>query len=424
MNVAPESNPQHESPPPGGGRVAASSGLLADMLFADRRLDPEVLRRFELAELAGNNSRIAAAAPLLLLLHAGHALVLGLVGPDEGRSADWRWWLCAAHSTMLFVALGLGLMARRAGNQQVPSAWTSGLFVGGYLVFAAWIAGIDQLVTPNITPFTVAVFGTSTLVPLNLRLSLLLLPLGFAVLIGALLVFAPSSPSLTSNILNGSTIVAAGWVIGRALRSARAKNAAQAMTIEEQRAALTAANAELRKLADIDAMTGVPNRRSLLERAARMRAHATRHGEGLALLMIDVDRFKEINDHFGHARGDSVLIEVVGACRSVLRNEDVLGRFGGEEFVALLPHCDAEGVQQAAERMRLKVEALRLPHPSRSAVTVSLGLALVPVDPTLNDDAALDLALEAADVSLYAAKNEGRNRIGPLAHTAVAPLAR
>ena len=75
-----------------GSRRAGSSGLLADMLFADRSLHPEVLRRFELAELAGNTSRIAAAAPLLVLLHAGHALVLGLVGPDEGRSADWRWW--------------------------------------------------------------------------------------------------------------------------------------------------------------------------------------------------------------------------------------------------------------------------------------------------------------------------------------------
>lgn len=411
----PTEQPPSNPPPSGGARRTPTNGLLADMLFFDRSLPPEVLRRFEHAELAGNTSRIAAAAPLLVLLHAGHALVLGLVGPEEGRSADWRWWLCAAHSAMLLVALGFGLMARRARGQDQPSAWTSGLFVAGYLIFAAWIAGIDQLVTPNITPFTVAVFGTSTLVPLSLGLSLLLLPLGFVVLIAALFIFAPSSPSLTSNVLNGSTIVAAGWVIGRALRSARAKNAAQAMTIDEQRAALTAANAELRKLADIDAMTGVPNRRSLLERAARMRAHAARHGEGLAMLMIDVDRFKEVNDHFGHARGDTVLIDVVAACRAVLRGEDVLGRVGGEEFVALLPQCDADGVRLAAERMRERVERLQLPHPTRPAVTVSLGLSLVSTDPTLSDDAALDLALEAADVSLYAAKNEGRNRIGPLA---------
>lgn len=420
MDGAPRIDPPHDPPTSGGSRRAGSTGLLADMLFADRSLPPEVLRRFELAELSGNTSRIAAAAPLLVLLHAGHALVLGLVGPDEGRSADWRWWLCAAHAVMLVVALGFGLMARRASGASLPSAWTSGLFVAGYLAFAAWIAGIDQLVTPNITPFTVAVFGTSTLVPLSLRLSLLLLPLGFLVLIAALFVFAPASPSLTSNILNGSTIVAAGWVIGRALRSARAKNAAQAMTIEEQRAALTIANAELRKLADIDAMTGVPNRRSLLERASRMRAHATRHGEGLAMLMIDVDRFKEVNDHFGHARGDTVLIDVVVACREVLRGEDILGRVGGEEFVALLPQCDAQGVQLVAERMRERVEALRLPHPTRPAVTVSLGLSLVSTDPALSDELALDLALEAADVSLYAAKNEGRNRIGPLATQPVA----
>lgn len=417
--------PLRTAPRPRAGRAAlARTACSPTCCSRTGASPPEVLRRFELAELAGNTSRIAAAAPLLVVLHAGHALVLGLVGPDEGRSADWRWWLCAAHAVMLVAALGFGLMARRASGASAPSAWTSGLFVAGYLIFAAWIAGIDQLVTPNITPFTVAVFGTSTLVPLSLKLSLLLLPLGFLVLIAALFIFAASSPSLTSNILNGSTIVAAGWVIGRALRSARAKNAAQAMTIEEQRAALTAANAELRKLADIDAMTGVPNRRSLLERAARMRAHATRHGEGLAMLMIDVDRFKDVNDHFGHARGDTVLIDVVAACRAVLRGEDVLGRVGGEEFVALLPQCDADGVLLVAERMRERVETLALPHPSRPAVTVSLGLSLVSTDPALSDDVALDLALEAADVSLYAAKNEGRNRVGPLASAPIPREAR
>lgn len=403
-----------------GPRPATSTGLVSDMLFADRTLPLEVARRFELAERKGNIGRIAAAAPLLVMLHAGHAAVLGLVGPDEGRSADWRWWLFGAHGLMLFFALGVGFMARRARLHAQPGARTSAIFVAGYLIFAAWIAGIDQLVTPNITPFTVAVFGTSTLVPLRLGLSLLLLPLGFIALIGALMTFAASSPSLTSNILNGSTIVAAGWVIGRALRSARAKNAAQAMTIEEQRAALAAANAELRMLADIDTMTGIPNRRSVLERAARMRAHATRHGEGLAMVMIDVDRFKEVNDHFGHARGDSVLIAVVAACREVLRGEDLLGRIGGEEFVALLPHCDTEGALFAAERMRQRVEELQLPHPTRPCVTVSLGLSLVSTQRSVSDELALDLALEAADVSLYAAKNAGRNRVGPLADAPIA----
>lgn len=323
------------------------------MLFADRHLCPEVEQRFNRDEQRGNLSRIAAATPLLAVLHAGHVLVLGLVGADEGRSADWRWWLFLAHAVALLGAVSIWLVARRALRLDDPrDSFASGLFVLSYLLFASWVAGIDQIVTPNITPFTVAVFGTCTLVPLRLGSSIILLLCGYVALVVSLLLYAPASPSLTSNLLNGATIVLAGWIIGRALRSARAKNAAQATTIEQQGAALEEANNELRLLADIDAMTGVPNRRSLLERASRMRAHAARHNETLAMLMVDVDHFKEVNDRFGHARGDSVLIDVVAACKHELRGEDVFGRVGGEEFVALLPHCDEEGVKLAAERMR------------------------------------------------------------------------
>jgi diguanylate cyclase len=284
-------------------------------------------------------------------------------------------------------------------------------FVFAYLCFAATVAGIDQLVTPNITPYLVAALGTAVFLPLPAVPLTLAHLLAFAVFAVAITTFAAPGPAGLSNLLNGFTVALTAWAIGRALRTARARNTAQAVTIEAQQSALANMNIELQRLADLDGLTGLPNRRSLLERSEQMRAHAARHREALALILIDVDHFKDVNDELGHARGDEVLVAVVGACKSQLRGEDILGRFGGEEFAALLPQCTADGARRVAERMRAEVETLAIAHPNGAHLTISVGLSVV--RPEANG--AIDAALAAADVSLYEAKRSGRNRVGPLA---------
>jgi diguanylate cyclase (GGDEF)-like protein len=181
------------------------------------------------------------------------------------------------------------------------------------------------------------------------------------------------------------------------------------MAIEAHKAELAAMNAELRRLADLDPLTGLPNRRSLFERAERMRAHARRHEEALSLLLIDVDRFKQVNDESGHARGDEVLVAIVDAIRREVRADDLFARFGGEEFVVLLAHCPVSRAAEVAERMRARVEGLALHHPFERCVTISIGVSHL----DLTADRAFDEALERADRSLYAAKRDGRNRVGP-----------
>jgi diguanylate cyclase (GGDEF)-like protein len=164
---------------------------------------------------------------------------------------------------------------------------------------------------------------------------------------------------------------------------------------------------ELARLARRDALTGLANRRAMDEELARAVARARRAGAPLSAVALDVDRFKGVNDLHGHAAGDRVLAAVAARAAAALRSSDVLGRVGGEEFLALLPGVDLPVAVEAAERIRRAVAAAPVSVDERAlAVTVSLGCAsLRPAD---EDGRGL---LARADERLYAAKRGGRNRV-------------
>lgn len=130
-----------------------------------------------------------------------------------------------------------------------------------------------------------------------------------------------------------------------------------------------------------------------------------------ALLMVDIDHFKRVNDHYGHLAGDHVLRHIVGVLRQRLRASDVLGRYGGEEFMVLLPGTDLHGAAQLAEQLRQAVQAAPCEwQGQRIAFTVSIGVAAsadTPADPSRTSEA----LLQAADQALYRAKDGGRNRV-------------
>jgi len=148
-----------------------------------------------------------------------------------------------------------------------------------------------------------------------------------------------------------------------------------------------------------DPLTGLPNRRAMNEAVERRIAA----GEPFALLVMDIDRFKAINDTYGHAVGDEVLRFLAETAKAALRPSDRCYRFGGEEFVVLLPELDAATAYPAAERLRGALE--RTPSPAGRPVTVSIGLAEFPADGVTPEQ-----VFEAADEAMYRAKQEGRNR--------------
>lgn len=165
-------------------------------------------------------------------------------------------------------------------------------------------------------------------------------------------------------------------------------------------------DARMERLATTDDLTGLLNRRAFLARADAARMLARRQGQPIALLMLDIDHFKQINDRFGHATGDEALLKFSTTCSAALRGHDILGRLGGEEFALVLPGTDLAGAQGAAERLRLAVMETRLlTCGNRYTMTVSIGLVVI--DP--EED--LPSALARADHALYQAKHAGRNKV-------------
>ena len=165
---------------------------------------------------------------------------------------------------------------------------------------------------------------------------------------------------------------------------------------------------EMRRDARTDALTGLDNRRAIQERALVELKRAKRIGSPVSLVVCDIDHFKRINDRFGHEAGDAVLRTVARTLRAALRETDVLGRWGGEEFIAVLVDTDAPTAREIAQRMRVAVASIvsdTLPE----GLTISLGVATLS---TIDDlPSAWATLVKDADRHLYRAKREGRNRV-------------
>lgn len=186
-------------------------------------------------------------------------------------------------------------------------------------------------------------------------------------------------------VLGGLLIVLLLWQARRQVRAAR----------------------RLHRMAMTDPLTGIANRRRIEDLGQPMLDEAIQRDESMAVVVLDVDHFKQINDACGHQAGDLVLTRIVEACRDALREEDRIGRIGGEEFVVLLPRADRQVARDVAERLRLRVQALDLGDilPGRQ-VSISLGVAT-----REHGERDLDRLIQRADRALYRAKASGRNRV-------------
>jgi two-component system cell cycle response regulator len=172
---------------------------------------------------------------------------------------------------------------------------------------------------------------------------------------------------------------------------------------------LEGAKAEYATLAHIDALTQVANRRAINQWLTTEFERASRYSRPLAVLMVDVDHFKSVNDTYGHQIGDRVLAEVAQSIRDAIRKSDFVGRFGGEEFLIVAPETTALSVRPLAERIRQRIHeqtSTAARDAGIPAVTASLGAAT-----TERALKTVEELLQSADVALYRAKQEGRNRV-------------
>lgn len=183
--------------------------------------------------------------------------------------------------------------------------------------------------------------------------------------------------------------------------------------ILQQQDALQAANLELAKQSQTDGLTHLANRRHFDQTLAREHARWRRTGSPLSLMMLDVDHFKRVNDHFGHQAGDDYLRAIAQALRgNAARPADLPARYGGEEFACLLPDTDAEAARAVAERIREAVARLELPNPRAGVPHVSVSIGIATLE---GGHAGARELLAAADAQLYAAKRAGRDRVHAVA---------
>ncbi len=177
------------------------------------------------------------------------------------------------------------------------------------------------------------------------------------------------------------------------------------LLVDERTQKLQDKNRKLSKIAVQDSMTGLLNHKASLDFLKLCKSSAQRYGKNLAVIMLDIDRFKLVNDRFGHPAGDKVLVAIAAILKDTLRESDGCGRYGGEEFLLILPESDADKACYLAERTRKNIEAMKIPEIENIPVTASFGVAVF--DPSHPDENLISLA----DRALYGAKKAGRNRV-------------
>jgi len=364
------------------------------------------------AALAVNLRRGLVLCPVMSAINAIGALVLAfqLASGPTGLVAQWKWSLLLAHLTMC-IGMGIfGLLAfkLRDAHKSPATVW----LIRGCVVFAMGVAiaivAIDQWITPNITAYVLpcvlvglAVYQRPTVAAAIYVASYL----AFFVAIGITQV---NPEQLLSNRLNGFVACAMGWALSVLLWRKFITITLQQELLEKVNAELQSKQRDLERLTRLDGLTGLYNRNTFVELTERELVRAQRQGSATAILLLDLDHFKRVNDTWGHPAGDAVLKNVAAVVTQSVRSTDLVGRLGGEEFIILLPGTTLIAARKLAEKVRARLEANpTLFEKTTIQTTASIGLA----GTTAAEKRDFDNLYNSADKALYMAKQRGRNQV-------------
>lgn len=216
--------------------------------------------------------------------------------------------------------------------------------------------------------------------------------------------------------LYGFAAAVSGWVVSLVLWRWFATAELLRREVEHQSQELAQRNAELARQQELlqdlvqhDSLTGLLNRRAFTQQAQLLCQRAARDGSTLAVVMLDLDFFKRVNDHYGHPAGDAVIIHMADVIRASVRDTDLAARVGGEEFMLVLPHSSADNAGVVAEKIRHQLAQAPLVLPSGQPVSMTVSAGVVACQPM--DATHFEALYSAADGALYQAKQAGRNRV-------------
>ena len=364
---------------------------------------------------ATNLDRLRALCPVVALINGLHALVFLvqlLGGGLSGAAYKWTLSLCILH-TLMGIAMVVGALIAHQLRGEVHSfsaKWLPTLVAGLGMLFAAAIVAADQLVTPNITPYLVACILFSVALYTRPGPSAWLYLLAYGGFFYAMGITQENPAQLLSNRLNGLTASIIGWALSLVLWRKFTIIALQQDMLTRANTELQGKQRDLERLTRLDGLTGLFNRNTFAELAAQELDRAQRQGNDTAILLLDLDHFKLVNDTWGHPAGDAVLRNVATAMRAAVRSTDLVGRLGGEEFVVLLPGTSTQAAHTLAEKLRVRLQGSPTPWENGAITcTASIGMA----GTTAKENRNFDTLYNEADKALYIAKMRGRNRVEP-----------
>jgi len=369
--------------------------------------DPAVYGRAALI----NTQRIYYAALVCIvvnLIHIAYFQFAVTVASDD--QALWRSFIILSHALLAGGMAGLAILSYRlrSASQARLAHWLlqSSMII---LILAAGvgITAADQLVSPAITPFLIACVLVSILFIQHPLVSLIAYLFALCILWFMLGVFQQDYAVLVSNRLNAISVIGMSLCLSAFAWCVFNKEMSQLAFIELQQAELGRTNAALAALAATDPLTGLLNRRSFKGMLERELSRVRQTGQGGSLIIVDLDHFKRINDEHGHPVGDRVLQSVANILRQNVRKTDLLVRWGGEEFLVLLPECTLEKAVETAEMLRLRIAELTLAN-GDAAISVTASFGVAALDPAQAD--AFVRSYQGADQALYEAKIAGRNQ--------------
>ena len=277
------------------------------------------------------------------------------------------------------------------------------------LIYFAFLTGLIHSVGPGIaSSYIMVVLASAAMIYFDLRDSIFVYGLAWVVMTVTVWYFQTDWLVAFSGFLNCSVITVLAVYISGAIYNARVREYANQSLVVRQREKLKASNEMLLRLSYLDSLTGIPNRRYFEEFMARAWKNAAQNSQMVAIIMIDIDRFKMFNDTFGHQAGDNCLQRVAAKLNDTIRKTgDMAARYGGEEFLVFLTNTELREARLTADRLRRAVAELGISHPGSPAgqITISLGVACgLPGEPTPPES-----LIAAADEALYRAKKAGGN---------------